>query len=149
MDNAALAEAVEREFGTDAREMIERTGVVVDQGPLLHVSTPGLLRLTMDGARRNYNRVIPAHLTKRLDFQGTHILRRWLWHYHAQGELVERHERCQCYLKLRGRKNPYEFMLDFDSEMLAKWAKLIDPDLRGIRVGDVWISSEGVTPDDS
>jgi hypothetical protein len=148
MTEAAVLESIEKTFGVEARQMAEQTGVVVDRGPLLQVRTPGLLRLIDDAQRRKFNRQLSPHVVKRLDFQGVHLVRRWLWHYHAEGEPVDRHERCQCWLKLRGKQKPLEPFLDFSSDLLTHWGKPVNPDLRGVRVGDVWISNDGVGPVD-
>jgi hypothetical protein len=144
MDNAALLEAVEQEFGPQAREGMERTGVVVDPGPILSLSTPALLRLLKASAERQFNRQLPPQLAKRIDFTGTHVVRRMLFHWHAQGQLTTRHERCQVWLKFRGRRAAYETMLDFDEALLNKLGKIVNPSLNGVRVGDVWITEEGV-----
>ena len=124
-----------------AAEQADPNAFQVDIGPPRQSNTPLLLMLIRNAAERDYNRQLRESTQRRLDWQGTHVLRRFGYHFHANGVVVPRHVRTQCWLKLRGRKKALETMLDFDEAMFER-LHLAAPDVTDVIVGDLWKDEE-------
>jgi len=141
-DAEVFARGSEEEVRARVEEYIEAerndpNAFQVSPGAIRVASTPLLLMLMKDAAQRGYNRQLRDTTKRRLDWNGTHVVRRFGYHFHANGEVVPRHVRAQCWLKLRGQKKALEIMLDFDEEKFDR-LHLADPELVDVTIGDMW-----------
>jgi hypothetical protein len=81
-----------------------------------------LAHCNVHAVMHDYNSQLSNDTILNLDLEGTNLLQPLMVHEHANGEKVEPHMRVQAYIKLRGKDEPFQQIMDVTME---DWNNLV------------------------